>query len=61
MAKRLGLLHELVPKAVRIAVLINPANVSVIPSARSWTLDSCRQLVARAELTRACSCAPLVR
>ena len=26
-AKRLGLLRELVPKAVRIAVLINPANV----------------------------------
>ena len=25
-AKRLGLLHELVPKAVRITVLINPAN-----------------------------------
>src|SRR5262249_44678534 len=28
-AKRLGLLHDLVPKAVRIAVLVNPANAQV--------------------------------
>jgi ABC-type uncharacterized transport system substrate-binding protein len=32
-AKRLGLLHELLPKAVRIAVLVNPANVATAEAA----------------------------
>jgi len=35
-AKRLGLLHELVPKAARIAVLVNPANA---PSAEATLRD----------------------
>src|SRR6516225_6845209 len=35
-AKRLALLHELVPKAVQIAVLVNPANV---PAAESTLRD----------------------
>jgi putative ABC transport system substrate-binding protein len=35
-AKRLGLLHELVPKAVRIAVLVNPVNV---PTAEATLRD----------------------
>jgi putative ABC transport system substrate-binding protein len=35
LTKRLGLLHDLVPKAVRIAVLVNPANAtSVEPTLR---------------------------
>jgi putative tryptophan/tyrosine transport system substrate-binding protein len=33
-AKRLALLHELVPKAVRIAVLVNPANTASTESIR---------------------------
>jgi ABC-type uncharacterized transport system substrate-binding protein len=33
-AKRLALLHELVPKAVRIAVLVNPANIASTESMR---------------------------
>jgi len=35
-AKRLGLLHDLVPKAVRIAVLVNPANT---PAAETTLRD----------------------
>jgi putative ABC transport system substrate-binding protein len=34
-AKRLGLLHELLPAAARIAVLVNPANVTTASSTRA--------------------------
>jgi putative ABC transport system substrate-binding protein len=36
LAKRLGLLHELVPKAARVVVLVNPTN---IPSAEGTLRD----------------------
>jgi putative ABC transport system substrate-binding protein len=41
-AKRLGLLHELVPKAVRVAVLVNPANVTVAETALQDVQEAAR-------------------
>jgi ABC-type uncharacterized transport system substrate-binding protein len=43
-AKRLALLHELVPKAVRIAVLVNPANVPVTESALRGISNAARAI-----------------
>jgi putative tryptophan/tyrosine transport system substrate-binding protein len=43
-AKRLGLLHELVPKAVRIAVLVDPANVPTAESTLQEIPDAARAL-----------------
>jgi putative ABC transport system substrate-binding protein len=43
-AKRLGLLHELVPKAVRIAVLVNPANVPTAEVTLGSVPDAARTL-----------------
>jgi len=42
-AKRLGLLHELVPKAARVAVLVNPANPAT-ESAERGIPDAARAL-----------------
>jgi putative ABC transport system substrate-binding protein len=44
MAKRLGLLHDLVPKAVRIAVLVNPANVATAGPALRDTPEAARAI-----------------
>jgi len=43
-AKRLGLLHDLVPKAVRIAVLINPANAPVAETTLQEMPEAARAL-----------------
>src|SRR2546430_8166497 len=43
-AKRLGLLHDLVPKAVRIAVLVNPANTSASESTLREIPEAARAL-----------------
>ena len=43
-AKRLALLHELVPKAVRIAVLVNPANVPATESTLRAIPDAARAM-----------------
>jgi putative tryptophan/tyrosine transport system substrate-binding protein len=43
-AKRLGLLHELVPKADRIAVLVNPANPTVAETTLRGVEEAARTL-----------------
>jgi putative ABC transport system substrate-binding protein len=43
-AKRLALLHDLVPKAVRIAVLVNPANASIAETTLREIPDAARGL-----------------
>jgi putative tryptophan/tyrosine transport system substrate-binding protein len=43
-AKRLGLLHDLVPKAVRIAVLVNPANAWATEAALREIREAARAL-----------------
>jgi putative tryptophan/tyrosine transport system substrate-binding protein len=43
-AKRLGLLHDLVPKAVRIAVLVNPANASTAETTLREVPEAARTL-----------------
>jgi putative ABC transport system substrate-binding protein len=43
-AKRLGLLHELVPATARVAALVNPANVGRAPSTRAELEPAARVL-----------------
>jgi putative ABC transport system substrate-binding protein len=43
-AKRLGLLHDLVPKAIRVVVLVNPANTQVTETALRDIPEAARAL-----------------
>jgi putative ABC transport system substrate-binding protein len=43
-AKRLGLLHEMVPKAVRVALLVNPANTATAEAALREVPDAARAI-----------------
>ena len=43
-AKRLALLHELVPKAVRVAVLVNPANVTITETTLREVQEAARSI-----------------
>jgi putative ABC transport system substrate-binding protein len=52
-AKRLALLHELVPKAVRIAVLVNPANAPATESALRAISDAARAMGLQIQVLKA--------
>src|SRR5215831_7609088 len=52
-AKRLGLLHELLPKAVRIAVLVNPANASTAEATLREVPEAARVLGLQIQLLKA--------
>jgi putative tryptophan/tyrosine transport system substrate-binding protein len=44
LSRRLALLHELVPKAVRVAVLLNPANATIAETTLRGTQEAARVL-----------------
>ena len=52
-AKRLGLLHELLPKAVRIAVLVNPANVPATESSLQDLPEAARAIGLQIQVLKA--------
>ena len=52
-AKRLGLLHDLVPKAVRIAVLVNPTNASTAEATLRDIPEAARALGLQIQVLRA--------
>jgi putative ABC transport system substrate-binding protein len=54
-AKRLALLHELVPKAVRIAVLVNPANITATETVLREIPEAARAMGLQIQVLKASS------
>jgi putative ABC transport system substrate-binding protein len=54
-AKRLGILHELVPKAARMAVLVNPANTSSAESTLRYIPEAVRAIGLQSQVFNASS------
>jgi putative ABC transport system substrate-binding protein len=52
-AKRLRLLHDMVPKAVRVAVLVNPANVSNTETTVHLVQEAARAIGIQTEIVKA--------
>jgi ABC-type uncharacterized transport system substrate-binding protein len=52
-AKRPGLLHDLVPKAVRIAVLVNPANAPIAEATLRGLSEAARALGLQTQVVNA--------
>ena len=52
-AKRVGLLHDLVPKAVRIAVLVNPANAPIAEATLRDISEAARTLGLQTQVVNA--------
>jgi ABC-type uncharacterized transport system substrate-binding protein len=55
LAKRLGLLHELAPKAVRVAVLVNPTNTASAQSTIRDVSDAARAIGLQIQVLNASS------
>jgi putative ABC transport system substrate-binding protein len=53
--KRLGILHELVPKAVRMALLVNPANASSAESTLRFIPEAARAMGLQSQVLKASS------
>ena len=61
MAKRLRLLHDIVPKAVRVAVLVNPANASITETTLNIVQEAARAIGLQTEIINARTISEMMR